>query len=293
MRPRSSMRGTTQNTWPPRNRSRWIASRITTESNGMMKVRTASRSTGGVAIRLISRTPVSASCKVRGIGVAVSVSTCTSAFSAFRRSLCATPKCCSSSTISRPRAANAIDFDSSACVPMTMLTLPSAMPRGPRRPPSRSTMRESCADLDRQAGETRRERAEMLARQQRGRHHDGDLRAGHRGDEGGAQRDLGLAEADIAADQPVHRPAGGEVLQHVGDGARLVLGLGEREAGAEFVPGAFRRRHDLGVAHLARRRRCGSVRPPCRGCAASSAPCATASRCRRACPAPRRACSLP
>ena len=57
------MRGTTQNTWPPRNRSRWIASRITTASNGMMKVRTASRSTGGVAIRLISRTPVSASCK--------------------------------------------------------------------------------------------------------------------------------------------------------------------------------------------------------------------------------------
>ena len=79
MRGMSSMRGTTQNTWPPRNRSRWIASRITTESNGMMKVRTASRSTGGVAIRLISRTPVSASCSVRGIGVAVSVSTCTSA----------------------------------------------------------------------------------------------------------------------------------------------------------------------------------------------------------------------
>ena len=47
----------------------------------MMKVRTASRSTGGVAMMLISRTPVSASCSVRGIGVAVSVSTCTSAFS--------------------------------------------------------------------------------------------------------------------------------------------------------------------------------------------------------------------
>ena len=68
-------------------------------------------------------------------------------------------------------------------------------------------MRESCADLDRQAGEAFGERAEMLARQQRRRHHHGDLRAGHRGDEGGAQRHLGLAEADIAADQPVHRPA--------------------------------------------------------------------------------------
>ena len=47
-----------------------------------------------------SRTPVSASCSVRGIGVAVSVSTCTSARSCFSRSLWATPKCCSSSTIS-------------------------------------------------------------------------------------------------------------------------------------------------------------------------------------------------
>ena len=44
----SSMRGTTQNTCPPRKRSRWIASRSTTPSQGMMKVRTASRSTGGV-----------------------------------------------------------------------------------------------------------------------------------------------------------------------------------------------------------------------------------------------------
>ena len=139
------MRGTTQNTWPPRKRSRWIASRITTPSNGMMKVRTASRSTGGVAIRLISRTPVSASCKVRGIGVAVSVSTCTSALSCFSRSLCATPKCCSSSTTSRPRSANSTDFASSACVPITMLIDPSVMPRRTSAASFAVTMRESCA----------------------------------------------------------------------------------------------------------------------------------------------------
>ena len=47
-------------------------------------MRTASRSTGGVAMIDISRTPESASCKVRGIGVAVSVSTCTSARSCFQ-----------------------------------------------------------------------------------------------------------------------------------------------------------------------------------------------------------------
>ena len=36
---------------------------------------TANRSTGGVAMTLMSRTPLSAICNVRGIGVAVSVST--------------------------------------------------------------------------------------------------------------------------------------------------------------------------------------------------------------------------
>ncbi len=252
MRPRSSTRGTTQKTCPPRNRSRWIASRATTPSNGMMKVRTASRSTGGVAIRLISRTPVSASCSVRGMGVADSVSTCTSAFSAFSFSLWETPKCCSSSTISRPRSANSIPLASRAWVPTTMLTLPSASPRLTSAASFAVTMRLSWRDLHRQAVEPLAERAVVLPGQQRGGHHDGHLGAAHGGDEGGAQGDLGLAEADVAADQPVHRPAGGQVLQHVGDGARLVLRLGEREAGAELVPGAFRRRQAGGVAHPAR-----------------------------------------
>ena len=124
----SSRRGTTQKIWPPRKRSRWIASRSTTPSQGMMKVRTASRSTGGVAMMLISRTPVSASCRVRGIGVAVRVSTWTSVFSAFRRSLWATPKCCSSSTMTRPRSANSTPLASSAWVPTTMLIEPSFRP---------------------------------------------------------------------------------------------------------------------------------------------------------------------
>ena len=35
-----------------------------------------------------------------------------------------------------------------------------------------------------------------------------------RGDEGGPQRHLGLAEADVAAHQPVHGLAGGQVVQH-------------------------------------------------------------------------------
>ena len=141
----SSSRGTTQKIWPPRNRSRWIASRTTTLSKGEMKVRTASRSTGGVAIKLISRTPVRASCRVRGIGVADSVSTWTSALSCFSFSLCETPKCCSSSTISNSRSANSMPFASSAWVPTTMLTLPSAMPRLVSAASLAVTMRDSCS----------------------------------------------------------------------------------------------------------------------------------------------------
>ena len=51
---------------------------------------------------------------------------------------------------------------------------------------------------------------------------------GHRRDEGGAQRDLGLAEADIADDQPVHRLARGEIVEHVVDRAILIVGFLDR-----------------------------------------------------------------
>ena len=90
-------------------------------------------------------------------------------------------------------------------------------------------------DVDRIASQTLGEGLGVLARQQRGRHHDGDLLAVHRGDEGGAQRDFGLAEADVAADQPVHRPAGIEIVEHGGDRGELVVGLLVGKAGAELV----------------------------------------------------------
>ena len=51
----------------------------------------------------------------------------------------------------------------------------------------------------------------------------------------GAQRHLGLAEADIAADQPVHRPALLQIVEHRFDGGKLVLGLLIGKARAEFV----------------------------------------------------------
>ena len=90
-------------------------------------------------------------------------------------------------------------------------------------------------DVDRVALQALGEGLGVLAGEQRGRHHDGDLFAVHGGDEGGAQRHLGLAEADVAADQPVHRPAGAEIVEHGGDGGLLVVGLLVGKAGAELV----------------------------------------------------------
>ena len=63
------------------------------------------------------------------------------------------------------------------------------------------------------------EGAVVLPGEQGGRDDDGDLNARHGGHERGAECDLGLAEADVAADQAVHGTAGGEILEHVGDGA--------------------------------------------------------------------------
>ena len=107
------------------------------------------------------------------------------------------------------------------------------------------------ADFDRQTGETGGECTKMLAGQQRGRHDDRDLSTGHGCNEGGAECHLGLAETHVAADQAIHRFAGGQIFQHVGDRARLILGFGEGEAGAEFVPGTLGRGEDGGVAHHA------------------------------------------
>ena len=97
-------------------------------------------------------------------------------------------------------------------------------------------------DLHRQAAEALGEGLEVLAGEQRGRHHDRHLLAGKHGDEGRAQRHLGLAEADIAADQPVHGPPAREIVEHGVDAGDLVLGLLIREARGELVVEAVRRR---------------------------------------------------
>ncbi len=76
----------------------------------------------------ISRMPVTAISRVRGIGVADMVSTSTFARSFFSCSLCSTPKRCSSSTMTRPRSLNFVSEENRRWVPMTTSTAPSFSP---------------------------------------------------------------------------------------------------------------------------------------------------------------------
>ena len=118
----------TKNTWPPRSSSRRIASRTRPADASATRVWIGSRSSGGVSMTLMSRTPASARLSVRGMGVADSVRTWTSVRICLRRSLWATPKRCSSSTTTRPRLRNAMSFESSRWVPMIRSTEPAARP---------------------------------------------------------------------------------------------------------------------------------------------------------------------
>ena len=148
--------------------------------------------------------------KVRGIGVAVNARTSTSARRFFSCSFCRTPKRCSSSMTTRPRFLNV-----------------NALPSKPVRADHdiHLTRREALGDgghlavraqprhdLDahRPVREAVAEGLEVLLGEQGGGGEDRDLAAaGHR-QVGGAHRDFGLAEADIAADQAVRGLGAGQ-----------------------------------------------------------------------------------
>ena len=125
---------------------------------------------------------------------------------------------------------------------------PSAMPFLTRFSSALPTMREAWPTW---TGKPRNRSANglgVLAREERGRHDDGHLLAGHHRGEGRAQRHLGLAEADVAAHQPVHRTARRKIGQHRFDRRLLVLGLLERKARGEFVGRARRRDETCGAS---------------------------------------------
>ena len=121
-----SIRLCTTKTCPPRSSSRANASSSSASSHGSTNVRIGDRSRGGVSISERSRRPASERCRVRGIGVAVSVSTSTTRRRVLSRSLCLTPKRCSSSTMRSPRSLKRTSFDSRRWVPMTMSICPDA-----------------------------------------------------------------------------------------------------------------------------------------------------------------------
>ena len=75
----------------------------------------------------------------------------------------------------------------------------------------------------------------MLAGEQGGGYHKRDLTARNRRHKSRPQRHFRLAEADIAADQPVHRMAGSQIIEHRINGALLVLGFVIDETGGKFL----------------------------------------------------------
>jgi hypothetical protein len=82
-----------------------------------------------------------------------------------------------------------------------------------------------------------RESAEMLARQQFGRRHEGRLGTGFRDSRHCHESDRGLAAAHITLEQPQHPFRPGEIGSDVGDG--LALGAGQLEGqGGRDAPDA-------------------------------------------------------
>ncbi len=104
----------------------------------------------------------------------------------------------------------------------------------------------------------------MLAHQHRRGSDDRDLPPRQRYGRGGAQRDFGLAEADISTYQPIHRLARGEIPQHGVDGRRLIRSLRIGEAGDETVIGLLGR---LDRRQGGRRPSAGQFDQPLRGLA--------------------------
>ena len=219
----------TQNTWPSRSSSRRMASTATRSSQPPTNVRIGCRSAGGVCSSDMSRMPTRLISSVRGIGVAVSVSTSTLCFSFFIVSFACTPKRCSSSTTSKPRSLNSTPSCSSRCVPITQSTSPFFKPSMHLL---RFLGREEAAehlDANRVAGEAVGERVAVLRSQQRGRCQHRDLLAVLDRLERSTDGDLGLAEADVAADQPVHRVGALHVDLDFVDRLALIGRLDERE----------------------------------------------------------------
>ena len=186
-------------------------------ARGTTFVCTAARPAGSSVRVEISRSPKTVIATVRGIGVAVITSTWGGVPAlSVRAARCSTPNRCCSSTTTRPRSANWTCSCSSAWVPITMPASPlaawsiaSARAALGIEPVSRTTRVASACAAEHAAGrevaEQRGDRAVVLLGEHLGRRQQRGLAAGVDDPQHRPQRDEGLAGADLALEQPVHR----------------------------------------------------------------------------------------
>ena len=142
---------------------------------------------------------------MRGIGVAERVSTSTSLKSSLNFSLCRTPKRCSSSITTRPRSLKTTSPEMSRCVPTTTSTPPSRNCSSTFRCSAVRTEPAQHFDSHRIIEHALPKSFEMLLCQHRRRGENRDLFAFHHRFKGGANRNLGFAESNVAANQAIHR----------------------------------------------------------------------------------------
>ena len=125
---------------------------------------------------------------------------------------------------------------------------------GPYRPGVlRRDQPRELLDLDVRAGKPALEGLEMLLGQHRRRRADGDLPTAQRHGRRRPQRDFGFPEADVAADQSIHRMPGSKVSQDGADCGALVRCLRIPEPRGELGVGYGRGRYPgagRGGAHL-------------------------------------------
>ena len=117
------------------------------------------------------------------------------------------------------------------------LDRPVGKPCLDRLPFGRGREARKACDRDAAAFEPAGEEREVLADKHGGRRGDHGLPSAQRDERGSAQRHFGLAVADIADHQPVHRLARGQIIAHRGNRARLIRGFGEGESGGEAFIG--------------------------------------------------------
>jgi hypothetical protein len=90
-------------------------------------------------------------------------------------------------------------------------------------------------DLRRERGEALTQRLQVLRGEHRGRRQESDLLAFHHSLEGGAHRHFGLAVADVAAEQAIHRRRRFHVALDVGNRGGLIRRERELEGVLEFL----------------------------------------------------------